>query len=83
MIAPNRNTKKLPYLAGYAKRKICVFTFSHDGKSIIKTSPHYFVSRIMIIHGFYGGALCVKKMVTHRCEKFGKRVKTRLSTPDI
>ena len=61
MIAPIRNTKKLPYLAGYAKSKICVFTFRHDGKSIIKTSPHYFVSRIMIIHGFYRGALYVRK----------------------
>ena len=60
VIAPIRNTKKPPYLAGYSKRKICVFTFSHDGKSIIKTSPHYFVSRIMIIHGFYSGALGVR-----------------------
>ena len=46
MIAPIRNTKKQPYLAGYFKRKICVlyfYTFSHAGKSSIKTSPHCFV----------------------------------------
>ena len=76
MIAPIPNTKKPPYLASYPKRKICVFTFSHAGKSIIKTSPHcrdkilqplvYFVSHIMIIHGFYSGALCVTTDVDNR-----------------